>query len=262
MTGRSWASDLTDFLLPTGCVVCRDWIPWRDADRIVCARCSTRLRAPSWPRCPRCHAPRGTGREEAEDCLECRAWPSALTAARYAYRLEGPAADLVHALKYEGWREAADFMSRSMTRLLSDRGASEASEVRSEPGIVVPVPTTGRRERARGYNQARLLANGFATSTGLRLRSILLRAGSEGSQTSLSLDERRENVRGVFSLSENDRAVLPGTRVILVDDVLTTGATACEAAQVLASGGAASVLLLTFARALPGGGTGQSKKAA
>jgi len=188
-------------------------------------------------------------------------WPVALSAARYAYRLEGPAADLVHALKYEGWREASDFMSRSMADLVADIGTCDIAGS-PESDIVVPIPTTLKRERSRGYNQAGLLATRVAARTGRPMRSILRRVGSEGSQTALSPEERRENVRGVFRLSGSGGVGIRGARVILVDDVLTTGATACEAAQVLTSEGAASVLLLAFARALPGGRTGQSKSAA
>jgi len=262
VTWRSWTSDLTDLLLPTGCVVCRDWIPSGQEHRIVCVRCSTRLRAPSWPRCARCHYPRGTGRLEAQDCLECREWPAELSAARYAYRLEGPAADLVHALKYEGWREASRFMSQSMVAVLREGAGGGAIGTLPEPSVVVPVPTTRSRERERGYNQAGLLAAGIAESTGSPLCPVLVRARTKRSQTSLSPDERRENVRGAFGLSDRGRTVLPGTRVILVDDVLTTGATAGEAARVLAAGGADSVTLLAFARALPGRATESPKQAA
>ena len=261
MSWGSWTSDLIDVLLPTGCVICRDWIPGRGAHRIVCVRCSTRLSEPSWPRCPRCHAPRGTGRSEAEDCLECREWPAELECARYAYRLEGAAADLVHALKYQGWGEAAPFMSRAMASGFAVAPTEDRGRARRRT-IVVPVPTSPSRERARGYNQAGLLAKGVSQTLALPLYSVLARSRSDRSQTSLSPEERRENVRGVFSVSGTAKTVLAGARVVLVDDVLTTGATAGEAARVLVAAGGSGVVLLTFARALPGRLRGRSERAA
>jgi ComF family protein len=156
--------------------------------------------------------------------------------------LDSPVEDLVHALKYEGWPELAHVMGRELARIRLPQ------EDRSS--LVVPVPTTSGRRRRRGYNQAELLAESFALSTGRRIRRALVR-GSEGrSQTALTPAERRENVRGVFgpSAAEGDVA---GARVLLVDDVLTTGATASEAATALVSMGASCVTLVAFARALP-----------
>jgi ComF family protein len=240
--GTQWGADLLDLLLPGGCVACGAWIPRGRHPELVCGRCRSRFRAASWPRCPRCHFPRGAGRPDAPDCLECRPWSPALSAARYAYVLEKPVEDLVHALKYEGWPELADTMGHELARLrLPDEDASS---------LVVPVPTTGKRRRQRGYNQAELLAERFAARTGRRLRRALVRRSEGRSQTSLTPAERRENVRGVFVASAVEGDVA-GARVLLVDDVLTTGATASEAASALVAMGASCVTLVSFARALP-----------
>lgn len=194
----------------------------------------------AWPRCRRCHFPRGARRADAPDCLECREWPPALTAARWAYVLEPPADDLVHALKYEGWSELAELMGSA----LLDLAPADAS-------LVVPVPTTARRLARRGYNQAELLARRLASGRRLPLVGALRRAGEGRSQTTLAPTERRENVRGAFVSVRSEAARVAGAHVLLVDDVLTTGATACEAAGALTGMGAASVTLVAFARALP-----------
>jgi ComF family protein len=115
---------------------------------------------------------------------------------------------------------------------------------------VVPVPTTPKRRRARGYNQAELLGETFAACTGRVLRHALIRHSEGRSQTALTPTQRRENVRGVFGPGRSADAV-SGARVLLVDDVLTTGSTACEAAETLVALGASSVTLVAFARALP-----------
>jgi ComF family protein len=189
---------------------------------------------------------------EADDCLECSTWPAELTAARYAYVLAPPASDLVHALKYEGWRELAPLMSRAMARVVPRGAEGFGSWSRSAERIaVVPVPTTERRLRERGYNQAELLAEGVGIVLGRPCLPALRRERATVSQTTLAPSERRENVRGTFSLSSSASRLVPRAEVLLVDDVLTTGATAAEAAVTLTRAGAASVTLVTFARALP-----------
>ena len=252
MSGSGLRS-LLELLLPGGCVVCRRWIPDRstsgEGPELVCVRCRSRLAVASWPRCPRCHHPRGTGREDTEDCLECRDWPEELTAARYAHVLVAPASDLVHALKYEGWRELAGPMAIAMARVVPR--APAGGDLASARALVVPVPTTNRRLRERGYNQAGLLARGVAGALGLGVATALTRARASTSQTTLAPGERRENVRGAFAPSPSDARRVAGANVLLVDDVLTTGATAGEAALTLAGEGAATVTLVTFARALP-----------
>jgi ComF family protein len=203
----------------------------------------------SWPRCPRCHHPKGTGRGESDDCLECRDWPSALARARYAFVLAHPADHLVHALKYEGWSELAGFMGSCIAGAVShDLPALSAG---GAPVIVVPVPTTVARARARGYNQAALLAVEVGRRIGVSVCPALTRRPGAASQTSLSPAERRYNVRSVFEPVPGAIEALAGASILLVDDVLTTGATATEAAGVLVAAGAERVTLATFTRALP-----------
>ena len=237
---RSWTTALVDFLLPAGCVVCRSWMPG-EAQELICSACKMRLRPPSWPRCRRCHHPLGTGRPDSADCIECRDWPDALTRARSAVVLAPPADDLAHALKYEGWQELGDLMSEAMVGAIRDVSAD----------VVVPVPTTDSRRKRRGYNQAEVLAESVAGAVGVDMVRALSRRRGEGSQTSLTPEQRRANVRGVFVANATLRAGLRGAHVLLVDDVLTTGATGGEAASVLVAAGARSVTLVTYARALP-----------
>lgn len=245
MKPGSWAADVLDLLLPSGCVTCGAWIPRGEAASLVCGRCRSRLRTAPWPRCARCHFPRAAGRVDAPDCFECHDWPAELTAARWAYVLATPADDLVHALKYEGWPELASVMGEAMARV------SLPLQVRMEDLIVVPTPTTSGRLRSRGYNQAERIAVEVAARLGRPLRRALLRVSEGRSQTALTPAERRDNVRGVFAPAAGNGASVTGADILLIDDVLTTGATAGEAARALARMGARSVTLLAFARALP-----------
>jgi ComF family protein len=159
--------------------------------------------------------------------------------------LAPPASTLVHALKYGGWPELADEMALPMARRgVLPRGLSPDAPL-------VPVPTTPKRERERGYNQARALARALAKRTGRPLVEALARKEGGDSQVSLHPAERRRNVLRAFSLREEWVPRLQGMEVVLVDDVLTTGATACAAAEVLGHAGCRSVGVLTFGRALP-----------
>ena len=196
----------------------------------------------------------GTG---VEGCHECRSWPAALSSARSAYAMAGPGAKLVHALKYEGWHELAGFMSDRIAEVARRHPVVSRASNRVEVGErhlaalrVTPVPTTLSRERTRGYNQAALLARGVATALGAPLVPMLMRTEGRRSQIELESGLRQANVRNVFAASEGISSAR-AHHVLLVDDVLTTGATAAEAASILVEHGARSVHLLTFARALP-----------
>jgi ComF family protein len=157
--------------------------------------------------------------------------------------LASPVDDLVHALKYEGWPELAASMGSDLAKVPLAREDAAS--------VVVPVPTTAERLRRRGYNQAELLAASFAERTGRPLcRAALVRQAEGRSQTELTPAERRANVRGVFAPGRSHDGVV-GARVLLVDDVLTTGSTASEAATALTTMGAKRVTLVTFARAFP-----------
>ena len=245
MKGGRLARDLLSLLLPRGCIACGDWIPEGRSQGLVCPRCRSRMPRAPWPRCPRCHLPMGTGRRPQDTCRECRAWPPALASARYCYVLAAPADDLVHALKYEGWRELAVEMGRSMA------GLALPPPARGVTPVVVPVPTTGARLRRRGYNQAELLARSLAEARDLNLIQALERVRGGSTQVSLHPSQRRANVRGAFAVRRGFAPRLRGAHVILVDDVLTTGSTAGAAATELAREGASWVTLATFARALP-----------
>lgn len=236
---RTWI-DIFDALLPAECLGCRETHLPPEHDGPVCPTCLLRLRPLPWPRCERCHAPRGTGGQDLP-CLDCAAWPPSLVRARSAVVHEGPATRLMAALKYQGWPVAADVMARSMEAL--DRELPE--------GPLVPVPTTPARKRRRGYNQAEVLALALARRTGRRVLKVLQRRPLSASQVALQRWQRMDNVHEVFFVPSGQGSGVREEHVILLDDVLTTGATASAAANALASSGVASISLLTFARALP-----------
>lgn len=236
---------LLHVLLPPACGGCA--LPLPEGESWVCSRCRTRLKEPAHPRCSRCHAPRGTGLPADRPCPECDDWPPALVGARTAALMADPADHLVHGLKYGGWTGLASFMASRMLREIRRESLPDGM-------VVVPVPSTPERIRERGFNQAELLALAVAEGLNRPLVRGLIRVGSGRTQVALHRSERRANVQGAFRPAEGEGGAkgMRNRSVLLVDDVLTTGATACSAAEAAAEAGAVDVLLVTFARALPG----------
>jgi ComF family protein len=234
---------LLDLFLAPMCLACDAAIAAGDTARFICRRCRARLRPLPPPCCERCGAPRlRTGATVGAQCSFCAGWPPDLRFARSSCLLHPPADRIVHQLKYNGWRGLAQPMGERMASLTLPAEMLEAR-------FVVSVPTTRQRRRTRGYNQAELLARAFAAERGLQFAPLLERASGTSSQIALQPLERAANVAGAFQLA-SQRPALDGEHILLIDDVLTTGATSAECAKTLVAGGARCVSVVTFARAL------------
>ena len=207
----------------------------------VCPGCRTRLAPLPGLSCPRCQHPRGP---EGAPCALCDGWPDPLVGARSVTRFDGVAARLVQELKYGGWTRIAPVLARPMARMVR--------RVRCTDPVLVPVPTTPRRLRSRGFNAPELLAEEVGRILEIPVEHALSRPREAPRQVGLSPSQRAANVRGAFIAGPASNAVLRHHHVFLVDDVLTTGSTGVAAAEALAAVGVRSVTLLTFARALPG----------
>jgi ComF family protein len=175
-------------------------------------------------------------------CGRCRRGISPLAAGVSLGPFEGSLRTLVHELKYHGRRRVA---SRLAEELLAAPGVRL---LLSDDAILVPVPLHPRRRRERGFNQSELLARELSRRTGLAvIEGALVRRQDSPPQTGLSAAARRRNVASAFAVRRKPAVV--GHRIILIDDVWTTGATALACARMLREAGAAEVRLLAVARA-------------
>lgn len=204
----------------------------------LCAACLAGIAPLRPPLCARCGRPRPASGDDL--CAPCRAGElRALDWARAAYPFAGPVRAAIHRFKYKGERARAGHLGALLVPLLAPTPAPTDTRL-------IPVPLSADRRRERGYNQAEELARVLAATSGLALDVALTRTRATRPQVGLDRAARRRNVDGAFTWAG---APLAGAAVILIDDVLTTGATAAACAEALKGAGAGRVGLLTVARA-------------
>jgi ComF family protein len=227
-------SALLDLALPPRCAAC-DLPAW--SSQGLCALCAARV-PPPVARCRRCGRPTGPFARQAP-CARCTDDDRRLDGVVAAHDYAGVARDLVLALKFRGRAPAA---------LLLGRAVAERIRAYGVPGdLVVPVPLSGRRRRQRGYDQAVLLARVVGRELGLDTDvRALRRRRHTPPQVGLSRSRRRRGPRGAFRAR---RSRVRGRSVLLVDDVLTSGATAGACAVALRRAGTASVVAAVACRA-------------
>ncbi len=226
-----------NLVLPPQCLSCRV----RLADQGFCASCWCELSFIEAPLCDRLGIPFDYDPGEGIISTAALARPPSYARARSVVRYDDIARKLVHRFKYKDGLEAAPLLGAMMTR--SGRKLFEDCD------IVIPVPLYRSRLWSRRYNQAAVLALQIAGQTELRYEPQLLdRVRKTKSQVGLNAAQRRRNVSGAFAINESAFERISGQRVLLVDDVITTGATIEACSKALLSGGAEVVNVLAFAR--------------
>ena len=196
---------------------------------------------------------RAQGGQDASECTQCRVSPPEFAKAVAFGSYDNQMREMLHALKFEGMRRMAEHvLGRWMAEAVLQLEGEAANDL-----VVVPVPLFRERERQRGFNQAGLLVHA-ATKHMRKLRpewrlevrpEALIRVRDTRALFALRPDQRRRNLSGAFRMG--DAALVRGREVLLIDDILTTGATANACARVLLRAGAAKVWVATVARAQP-----------
>lgn len=232
---------LLDVIFPPLCHVCRRFVPTA-GELHICPGCRELMPPIGTPLCIICGIPfSGTGTDHV--CGSCSTSPPRFDAARAALAYEGASRDLIHAFKYRNKTHL-----RRPLALLTIEHLSEFIQLR-RPDLIMPVPLHRKKLASRGFNQAVLLGEILAQRLKIPLdRRNLRRIRWTEPQVNLVRHDRRTNVKGAFAIHEPD--LVNGRRVLLVDDVLTTGSTAEECGRVLKAAGAADVTVITVARAL------------
>ena len=241
---RRAAAAALEFLLPAACPVCDRPLDAGERE-VVCGRCWTRVAALPHPQCERCgHPCRGA------TCAWCALLPPFVRAARsFCWTHVGTGSAIVHAIKYAHWHAIAAGMAARMARLGWPRDVIE------ERAAVVPVPLARSRARERGFNQSERLAVALAPRWSVPVwTDVLARTRMTTTQTRLTPEEGLANVSNAFRVNDGARvsARVRDAHLVLVDDVVTTGATLNACAAALIAGGARVVSYVTFGRAPSG----------
>jgi ComF family protein len=240
----AWATAALDLLYPSLCPVC-DMALGPGRRDPLCRGCWTAIERIEPPGCRTCGRPfpsfeRALLPAAPPLCHACAVAPPPFDYARAAGAYAGALRDALHAFKFGG--------KRALARPLGDLVIEQCGGLLGpHVDALVAVPLTRARERERGFNQAALLASHLAAASGLPVKPRWLsRRHRTRSQTELTADERRANVAGAFAASPR----VAGAHVLVVDDILTTGATAGECARTLRGAGARAVGVVAVARVL------------
>ncbi|MCX4294516.1 MAG: phosphoribosyltransferase family protein [Prevotella sp.] len=226
----SFLTRLLDLVAPRACAVCGSRLA--ASERFICSSCVL-------------HLPRTGYHARPQDNIVARLFWGRVTVMKASafifFRPKAESAAIVYEMKYRGDVGACRYMGRMMAAELAADGFFDGID------IIVPIPLTRKRRRARGYNQSEELARGVAEVAGLPVdAAVVERKGFSVSQTKLSRGQRMDNVEGTFRLKAPGR--IAGRHVLLVDDVITSGATmmSCVRAVSEADGVTVSVLALSF----------------
>jgi ComF family protein len=238
-TARGILSAAADLFLPIACAVCETLLANGEAG-IVCGHCWSRVRELPHPRCARCGHPVDT-----HSCRWCPNLPAYVRSARsFCWIGAGTGKDIVHALKYGGWTRVSEGMAIRMARV------TFPPDVVQERAAIVPVPLSPARLRERGFNQTAVIAESLGPLWSIPVwADVLRRDASARSQTELTPGERQSNVAGAFSVPTESRKTLKGAHIVLLDDVVTTGATLRACSSALFASGARTISFMTFGRA-------------
>jgi ComF family protein len=242
---RRLADGILNLLYPESCLVCSAPVA-RLEHHGICPACwqkAMQLRI-TGPCCPLCGLPYRSFEDESTHlCGKCTLRMPPYSGARAFGCYSSELSRMVQALKFDGRRDLAALLAPLLASTFLETWSPQ------EMDVVVPVPLHARRRRERGYNQAALLGRALARALGLRFSAdALIRVRGTVPQVGLSDSERVHNVERAFRCARPEE--VNGKRILLVDDVMTTGSTIASASEAVLLGGALRVSVITVARAV------------
>ena len=213
------------------------------AEGYVCGGCRAKVRFIRPPFCERCGRPYEGDITTQFECANCREMEWHFQSARSAVAARDPVLEVIHRYKYQRALWFEPFLAELLIQAAGPALGGQSG------GMIVPVPLHPTKQREREFNQAERLADWLGAATQLPVNKRLLRrVVATRTQALLKRPERLANVRNAFAMRDSQR--LNGERVVLVDDVFTTGATTSACAKVLMAGGAGEVCVWTLARGI------------
>lgn len=236
---QSFFAACQELIFPSSCLGCGTRLPWR-RQPLLCGDCRIRIAFIRSPRCPRCDLPYSCGGDHL--CGICLKGTYSFSLARAAVLYNPPVSSLISALKFQGQMNCL----ATLTWLaVTSPGFLELGE----PDFIIPVPLHPRRLRQRGFNQSLVLAR-CCFPGGRRIidAANLVKTRPTVPQTRLGGAERRRSISGSFTLKQPQK--VKNKKILLIDDVFTTGSTVNECARILRRAGAARVEIFTIARSV------------
>ena len=231
-----------DLLFPPRCLVCRDFGP-----QVICDTCRQAVRRIAEPQCHICGLPFDPEAKAGDVCAECRETRPRFAMGRAYGYYEGALRDAICRLKYDRKPALGPPLGRALAACFAGAG-DDGQGLPSDIEVICPVPLHAHRLRERGFNQSEVISRHLGQALGVASEPLLVRTRITAPQVGLPYRKREENVRGAFAVSPG--AQVRGRRILVIDDVWTTGATLRECARVLRRAGAAEVFLLAVARAV------------
>ena len=228
MKNNSFFTRLLDLVAPRTCVVCGNRLSIEE--EILCATCNFRL-------------PRTEYSYDAYDNEMAKVFWGRIPVERCApfmyYQAQSASANLIYQLKYNNRPDIGEYLGKMMAEEFKKDYFFEDID------LIIPIPLEWKRQRQRGYNQSLMVARGVSDATGLPIDTdIIIRKVYESSQTEKNRWMRNDNVEGVFQLLQPEKA--QGKHILLIDDVVTTGATVCSCGQEPAKAGDVKISVLSI----------------
>ena len=239
---------ILDWVYPPACIACRALLPLNDAARrasYFCEHCESLPEVIGLPVCRVCGAPSSDDIDVCGNCINRR---YSFTCNHAAFVYEGILQEILRDIKFRNRRRGAEGLGALWARALADKPVPEAD-------YIVPLPMHRKKQRQRGFNQAEIMAKYLSELYEIPMISALERTRNTPPQSGLSTSRRADNVRGVFEVADEYVENLVGKKIILVDDIFTTGASLNECANILKLHGVGEVQTMTLCIAVRGGGS-------